>query len=98
MNTEEQRYVRNADFIFRKVVEEMVLIPIHKNVADMDSIYTLNDLGAFLWEKLEKPCTAQELENAVLDEYDVDNKTVQADIEQFLQDMVAIHAVEKVTR
>jgi hypothetical protein len=95
MNNEEQRYVRNADFIFRKIVEEMVLIPIHKNVADMDSIYTLNDLGAFLWEKLEKPCTAQELENAVLDEYVTDRDTVQADLEQFLQNMMAICAIEK---
>ena len=97
MKIVEQSYIRNANFIFRRIIEEMILVPINKNVVNMDSIYTLNDLGAFLWEKLEKPCTVVELQQAVLDEYDVDQETVQTDLESFIEEMMSISAVEQVS-
>jgi len=40
-------YIRNPDFIFRKIVGEMILVPIHADVADLNCLYTLNDVGAF---------------------------------------------------
>ncbi len=51
MTQQEARYERNPDFIFRKIVDEMVLVPIHQDVADMDCIYTLNSVGASIWEQ-----------------------------------------------
>jgi hypothetical protein len=96
MSNEEQRYLRNPNFIFRKVVEEMVLIPIHKNVVDMDSIYTLNDLGAFLWEQLEQPHTIEQLKVIVMETYDADAVKVESDLKMFLGEMSEINAVKKV--
>jgi len=37
------RYERNESFIYRSIVNEAVLVPIHQDVADMECIYTLND-------------------------------------------------------
>ena len=55
---------RNENFVFRHIVEEMVLVPIRQNVAELDSIYTLNELGAFIWEHLDSPRSHTELEEA----------------------------------
>jgi len=55
LNLTDQKVVRSKNFIFRQIVEEMVLVPIRQNVADLDSIFTLNELGAFIWGKLEVP-------------------------------------------
>ena len=96
MAQEAARYERNPDYIFRKIVDEFVLVPIHQDVADMDCIYTLNPLGAFVWERLDKPATEAELQAAILDEYAAAAQTVASDLEGFLQEMVAIGAVRKV--
>jgi hypothetical protein len=92
----ETRYERNPDYIFRKIVDELVLVPIYQDVADMDCIYTLNAVGAFLWERLAQPATQAELQAALLVEYDAEPEVVAADLEDFLREMTAIGAVRKV--
>lgn len=93
---EEARYARNPDFIYRKIVDESVLVPFHNNVADMDCIYTLNSLGAFIWEQLTEPATRVQLEQAVLAEYDVDPAVVVSDLDRFLAEMISIGAMRQV--
>jgi hypothetical protein len=93
---EEARYERNPDFIFRRIVDEAVLVPIHQQVADMDCIYTLNDVGAFVWERLERPATPAELQAAMLDEYAAEPEALIADLENFVREMSAIGALRKV--
>ena len=89
------QYQRNAAFISRKIVEETVLVPIHQNVADMNCIYTLNELGAFIWEQLDQPRTKIELQNAILGAYDADPEILQYDLSQFLAEMTGIGAIQK---
>jgi hypothetical protein len=93
---QEARYERNPDYIFRKVVEEFILVPTHQNVADMDSIYTLNDVGAFIWEHLEQPRTQVELQAAMLEAYEAAPEVLLADLERFLAEMTSISALRKV--
>lgn len=93
---EEVRYERNPDFIFRTIVDEAVLVPIHRQVADMDCIYTLNGVGAFVWGKLEGRPTRTELRDAIVAEYAVDAETAAADLDAFLAGMTEVGAVARV--
>jgi hypothetical protein len=90
------RYERNPDYVFRQIVDEMVLVPIRHNVADMDCIYTLNSVGAFIWDKIDGSTTAGELQAAVADEFDADPAAVAADVEEFLTMLESAGAVRKV--
>jgi hypothetical protein len=92
---ENPTYQRNPDFIYRKIVEETVLVPIHQNVADMNCIYTLNDVGAFIWEQLELPRTLADLQKLMLHEYDADPDILLQDLSQFLDEMTDIGALQK---
>ena len=92
----ETQFERNPDFIYRRIVDESVLVPIHRDVANMDSIYTLNGVGATIWERLAEPASLKELQQAVLDEYDAAPELVNADVTQFLDEMVSINAIREV--
>ena len=94
MSDREARYSRNPDFIFRKIVEELVLVPIHQDVASMECIYALNEVGAFVWGCLENPATRAELQLALREEYDVEAEVLTTDLERFLGEMVEIGAVQ----
>jgi len=74
----------------------MVLVPIRQNVADLDSIYTLNELGVFIWERLETPTSAAELQDEILEDFDVDAATVQSDLVNFMEELERIGAVEAI--
>jgi len=89
-------FMRNPDFVFRKVIEETILVPVHMDVAEMDGIYTLNEIGAFIWDQLEMPLSLVNLQNLILDEYDVTPEIALSDLERFLEDLLAIGALTKV--
>jgi hypothetical protein len=76
-------------------VDEAVLVPIRQDVADMDCIYTLNEVGALIWEQLDRPATEAELQEAILDQYAAEPETVALDLNHFLRGMVDIGAVRK---
>ncbi len=96
MTSLEPRFERNPDFIFRKIVEETILVPVYQDFANMDCIYTLNELGAFVWEKIETPLKISDIVNIVMKEYEVDQQTTQMNLEQFFQEMEEIGAVRKI--
>ena len=96
MEQEAERYERNPDYIYRQIVDELVLVPIHQDVADMDCIYTLNGVGASVWQRLDAPTTRAELQAALLEEYAVAPEVLAADLDTFLREMTAIDAVRKV--
>jgi hypothetical protein len=90
------RYERNPDFIFRKIVDEAVLVPIHRDVADMECIYTLSEVGALIWQELDAPATEAELQKAILDQYEASPEAVAVDLDRFLRGMVEIGAIRRV--
>jgi len=96
LTQEETRYERNPEFVFRKIVDELVLVPIRQNVADMDCIYTMNPLGAFIWERLDGSLTLGELSEAIMDEYDVASDVADADLLEFVRDLEQAGAVRRV--
>jgi hypothetical protein len=90
------RYERNPDFVFRRIVDEMVLVPIRQDVADMDCIYTMNTMGAFIWGKLDEGATLGDLQAAIENEYDVDSQAAAADLQEFLAELESAGAVRRV--
>jgi hypothetical protein len=92
------QYQRNPDFIYRKIVDEAVLVPIHQDVANMDCIYTLNEVAAFIWEAVEQPTFKDALVDALLLEYDADPDVLEADLTHFLSEMKAVGALQEVEK
>jgi hypothetical protein len=71
---------RSPSIVTRKTGNEYVLVPIANNIADMNSVYTLNETGAFIWEHIDGKRSVGELIDAVTAEYDIDKETASADV------------------
>ena len=72
-------------YILREVAGNFVVIPLGKNTVDFSGMITLSETGALLWKKLEEGADEAQLVTAMLDEYDVDEKTAAEDIKAFLK-------------
>jgi len=79
------------NFATKQVGGDLVLVPIKDNVAEMNAMFTLNEVGSFVWDNLKEESTRELLSLAIAEEFDVDQATAKADLEEFLlqiQDMV----------
>jgi hypothetical protein len=72
------------DYLLRNVAGSHIVVPVGEGSLDFSGVITLNEVGAFLWEKLQSNTTEDELLSALLGEYDVDENTARADISEFI--------------
>jgi Coenzyme PQQ synthesis protein D (PqqD) len=70
-----------------KTGNEYVLVPVANNIADMNSVYTLNETGAFIWEHIDGKKTVEEIITDLMSEYDVDFERASKDVFSFIDDM-----------
>ena len=78
---------RKVDFAAKKVGEELVLVPVKSSVADMDEMFTLNDVASFIWEQLDDNATEKELTEKLVSEFDIDEQTASRDLKSFLSEL-----------
>lgn len=71
-------------FLLRQVGGNHVVVPVGAQSVDFRCLITLNEVGAFLWQKLTADCTVENLVDALLAEYDVTADIATADVERFV--------------
>lgn len=76
-----------SGYMLREVAEEFIVVPVGSRTVDLRGIIKLNDSAAFLWKKLENDCSRQELVDALLQEYEVDEQTAGRDVDLFLENL-----------
>jgi methyltransferase-like protein len=78
---------KSPSIVTRKTGNEYVLVPVANNIADMNSVYTLNETGAFIWELIDGERNVEDLIQAVISEYNIDRETAMADVLSFIDNM-----------
>lgn len=73
------------ELIRREIAGDVILVPVGGTVLENNGLFALNELGAFLWDRLESAADEETLVQAVLAEYEVDEETARTDTAQFLQ-------------
>jgi methyltransferase-like protein len=72
-------------FAIRNVGEEKVLVPLRNNIANMTEIYTLNEVGSYIWDEIDGKNTEKDIVKAITEEFDIDETTAQNDLYEFLK-------------
>lgn len=80
-------YSHAPNIVTRKTGSKYVLIPVTNNIADMNSVYTLNESGAFIWELIDGKRSIAEIVDALVTEYNIDRGVAESDLNSFLSDM-----------
>jgi len=82
------RFIRNHEVVARQIQGEVVIVPIRRGVGDLNSLYTLNPVGAVLWEFMNEGHTLGEMVQRICDEFEVTAAQAQRDIESFLDSLL----------
>lgn len=73
-----------SGFHIREIVDEIVAVPTGEAAKKLSGIVSLNPVSKFLFEELRNEHTEQSLVSALMNEYEVDQCTAEADIKKFL--------------
>ena len=69
-------------------------MPIRRGVGDLNSLYTLNPVGAALWDFMDEGHTVDEMVDRVCHEFEVTAAQAQQDIELFLDSLLQEQLVQ----
>jgi len=89
---------RNENFVHRRIEGETILVPIRSNVGDLDHIYSLNEVGAFIWNAFDGSKDLAALKALLASEYQVSDAEAEADLLFFVQELEEIDAAVPVVR
>ena len=92
----ERCYEKDPSIVHRNIAGEEILVPIRSHVADLESIYTLDEVGARIWELIDGQRRVEEIRDAIVEEYEVSPDVAEADLVDFIQQLEAIGGVRRV--
>lgn len=82
-------------FILKEIAGSFVVMPTGEALVDFNMMLTLNETGVFLWEHIAEGAKKEDLLDAILGEYDIDEETAKADIDEFVDMLIAKKVIEE---
>ena len=76
-----------GEMLLREIAGETILIPVGETALRLTGMINLSESGAILWRMLQSGATERQLLNRLTEEYEIDEDTAKADLEDFLNQM-----------
>ncbi len=89
MSVLDKSFVKDANLMARNIAGETLIVPIRNSIGDLNSIYTLNEVGALIWQMIDEETRVNQIVEAVSAEYDVTKDEAAQDVVELLDSMTA---------
>ena len=76
-------------FVLRKIANQYMAVPVGTRAKELHGMIGLNETGAFIWERLSKNQTQEDIVKDLCEEYDVEEASAMAAVQRFLQKLQA---------
>jgi hypothetical protein len=84
----EKVYKKDETVVTRDIVGETILVPIRGKLADMQRIFSLNDVGAYIWSSLDGERSLGEICEDLRLDFDVQSDQAQRDMSEFISQLL----------
>jgi len=73
-----------GEYVVREIGGETILVPVRSGVAELDAVYTLNEVGSVIWTGVSEGRSFREIVEAVVASFEVPEESAARDSEEFL--------------
>ena len=91
----EKRFNKDPNFVYRRIVDECLLVPIRHQVADLTYIYVLNPVGERIWELIDGQRRMGDIKDQLSQEFEVSPHELAQDLLEFLAQLEEIGSVRE---
>ena len=95
MSWTDKIYTKSPDFVQREIAGECILIPVRRQLTDVNSLYVLNDTGAALWRRIDGKTPLQGITSDFLSEFEVTRAQLEKDVASLIEDLLSIRAIRE---
>lgn len=85
----------NESYVVKNLADEIVLVHQDEYNVDCSKIITLNEVALFIIDKIKEGFNDTQIIEALLKEYDVDEKTATNDVETFINKLIELGIVNE---
>lgn len=86
-------FKKSDAIVFRKIGDEYLLVPIRQGGGDLESLYTLNETAARIWDLLDGRVKGREIRDKITEEFDVTPEEAEKDLVHHLRELASIRAI-----
>ena len=87
MDMSNKCFAKETELVTRDVAGETIIVPIRGHVGDLEGLYTLNKVGATIWQLIDGKKSVREILDAVTREYNVESGNAAKDLLDFFKDL-----------
>jgi hypothetical protein len=80
-------YTKKNDFVTRDIGGETIIVPIRDHVGDLESIYSLNEVGTLIWQLIDGQKTVNRIVEEMCMAYDVNPEEAKKDTLEFVKSL-----------
>ncbi len=84
----ERVFSRREGVVARHVAGETVLVPIKGRLADLQRVFTLNEVGACIWELLDGTRDLRAVATELEESFEVSRSEAEADVNEFVNQLL----------
>lgn len=82
-------YFPSEDVVARKIEGELIIVPLVAGIGDMeDELFTLNETGTAIWDKLDGKQTLNDIITSLSQEYDSPAGEIEHDVLGLVKELV----------
>ena len=96
-STGDVRYQHSDGIASRRVEDEVLLVPIRTDPRQKLGVYTLNRVGAVVWELLDGLRSVSQVAENLCQRFEIDMQIARRDTETFCQALLSFGAIELVS-
>nr|WP_321450773.1 PqqD family protein [uncultured Carboxylicivirga sp.] len=88
------QYKKVSGFVEKKLGNELVIVPVASEVAQMNKVFAINEVGLYILEQLNESKSEKEIIDLVCKEFDVNTTVAKNDIKDFLSEAISANIIK----
>lgn len=89
MSVLDKSFIKDDNLMARNIAGETLIVPIRNSIGDLNSIYTLNEVSARVWQLIDASTSVNQIVETISAEYDVTTDEAASDVIELLDSMAA---------
>jgi hypothetical protein len=85
-----------GEIVARDIAGETILVPVRGNLADMQRIFSLSPVAAFLWEQIDGRQDLEVILSKVIEDFEVEREDATSDLLEFITELLESGLIEEV--
>jgi hypothetical protein len=87
---------KDSSVVSRRIADEVILIPIKRKAGEIDCLYTLNEVGARIWELIDGQRSVEALRDTLVAEFEINESEAQQDLTELIHQLKEIGVIQEV--